>query len=53
MATYAMGIDFGSTTAKVVIVDLEGKIVASAISQKGTVSDEGVQVALAEALAKA
>lgn len=53
MAAYAMGIDFGSTTAKVVIVDLEGTVVASAISQKGTISDEGVQTALAEALGMA
>ena len=53
MTAYAMGIDFGSTTAKVVILDEEGSVVASAISQKGAVSDEGVRVALAEALGQA
>lgn len=53
MTSYAMGIDFGSTTAKVVILDRDGAIVATAISQKGAVSDEGVRVALAEALASA
>lgn len=53
MQSYAMGIDFGSTTAKVVILDSNGDIVGSAISQKGAVSDEGVRVALAEALQQA
>jgi len=53
MKSYAMGIDFGSTTAKVVILDENGQVVASAISQKGVVSDEGVRVALAEALRQA
>lgn len=53
MKSYAMGIDFGSTTAKVVILDSDGDIVGSAISQKGAVSDEGVRVALAEALQQA
>lgn len=53
MQRYAMGIDFGSTTAKVVILDAEGEVAGSAISQKGAVSDEGVRVALAEALQQA
>jgi predicted CoA-substrate-specific enzyme activase len=53
MTAYVMGIDFGSTTAKVVILDEDGSVVASAISQKGAVSDEGVRTALAEALGQA
>lgn len=53
MQRYAMGIDFGSTTAKVVILDAEGEVAGSAISQKGAVSDEGVRVATAEALQQA
>lgn len=50
MSAYAMGIDFGSTTAKVVILNQVGKIVASSVSHKGAVSDEGVKAALIEAL---
>lgn len=53
MTAYAMGIDFGSTTAKVVILDESGGTVAAAISQKGAVSDEGVRMALADALQQA
>lgn len=53
MTAYAMGIDFGSTTAKVVILNEDGNVVASSISQKGAVSDEGVRVALADALNQA
>lgn len=53
MQRYAMGIDFGSTTAKVVILDAEGEVAGSALSQKGAVSDEGVRAAQAEALRQA
>jgi predicted CoA-substrate-specific enzyme activase len=53
MAAYVLGIDFGSTTGKAVILDDEGAVVASCVSQKGAVSDEGVKVALAGALAEA
>lgn len=53
MTSYVMGIDFGSTTAKVVILDEEGQVVASSISHKGAVSDEGVKAALQEALTRA
>jgi predicted CoA-substrate-specific enzyme activase len=48
-----MGVDFGSTTGKAVILDGEGKVVASSVASKGSVSDEGVQLAIAEALAQA
>lgn len=53
MTTYAMGIDFGSTTAKVVILNEAGEVVASSVSHKGAVSDEGVRIALQEALTTA
>jgi len=48
-----MGIDFGSTTAKTVILDRQGRIVASSVSHKGSVSDEGAKASIAEALAQA
>ena len=51
MKSYVMGIDFGSTTSKTVILDLDGGIVASAVSHKGSVSDEGAKASIAEALA--
>lgn len=50
MTDYVLGIDFGSTTGKAVILDLEGNIVAAKVAQKGAVSDEGVKQALREAL---
>ena len=53
MAAYVLGIDFGSTTGKAVILDDEGAVVASCVSQKGAVSDEGVKVALQAALQEA
>lgn len=53
MTAYVLGIDFGSTTGKAVILDEEGRVVAAQVSQKGAVSDEGVRVALAAALAEA
>lgn len=53
MTSYVLGIDFGSTTAKVVVLDEHGEIIASSISAKGSVSDEGVRFALAEALERA
>ena len=53
MTAYVLGIDFGSTTGKAVILDEEGAVVASCVSQKGAVSDEGVKAALAGALREA
>ncbi len=53
MTDYVLGIDFGSTTGKAVILDDEGAVVASCVSQKGAVSDEGVKAALAGAFAEA
>lgn len=53
MKTFVMGIDFGSTTAKAVILDREGRIVASSVSHKGSVSDESAKAAIADALAQA
>lgn len=53
MKTHVMGIDFGSTTAKAVIIDLKGKIVAASVSHMGSVSDQAVKQAVEETLAKA
>jgi (R)-2-hydroxyacyl-CoA dehydratese activating ATPase len=51
--TYAMGVDFGSTTAKTIILNGEGEIVASRIESMGAVSDEGVKASIARALEQA
>lgn len=53
MKPYVMGIDFGSTTAKTVILDLKGRIVASCVAHMGAVSGEGVKVSIAGALEEA
>jgi hypothetical protein len=49
MNSHVLGIDFGSTTSKVVILDEQGEIVATSISGKGVVSDEGARQALRDA----
>jgi predicted CoA-substrate-specific enzyme activase len=53
MITYAMGVDFGSTTAKTIILNGQGDIVASCIESMGAVSDEGVKASIAGALRQA
>lgn len=53
MKSHVMGIDFGSTTAKTVIIDLEGNIVASCVAHMGAVSGEGVSVSVESALKEA
>ena len=53
MKSYVMGIDFGSTTAKTIILDLDGKVVGSCVSSMGAVSDDGVKASIAGALAEA
>lgn len=53
MKSHVMGIDFGSTTAKVVIVDMDARIVASCVSHMGAVSDEAVKQAVSGALQQA
>ncbi|MCH9826413.1 MAG: 2-hydroxyglutaryl-CoA dehydratase [Gammaproteobacteria bacterium] len=53
MKAYVMGIDFGSTTAKTVILDRKGKMVAWSVGQKGSVSDAGVRESMANAFEKA
>lgn len=53
MKTHVMGIDFGSTTAKTVILDLKGRIVSWHVAHMGAVSGEGVKVAVDTALADA
>jgi predicted CoA-substrate-specific enzyme activase len=53
MKNYVMGIDFGSTTAKTVILDLQGHIVSSYVAHMGAVSGNGVKVSIAGALEQA
>ena len=53
MKSHVMGIDFGSTTAKTVILDLKGRIVSSHVAHMGAVSGEGVRVSVETALAEA
>lgn len=50
MSAFVMGIDFGSTTAKTVILDLDGKILASNVAHMGAVSGQGVAASVADAL---
>lgn len=53
MKSYVMGIDFGSTTAKTVILDLKGNIVSSCVAHMGAVSGEGVKASTEGALEQA
>ena len=50
MKSCVMGIDFGSTTAKAVILDLGGRMLSSQVAHMGAVSGEGVAAAIAGAL---
>lgn len=52
-ATFVLGVDFGSTTGKAVVLDGSGAVVGSAVSSEGAVSDEGVRTAMDRALAGA
>ena len=52
-AVHVMGVDFGSTTGKTVILDGEGRVVGACVSQKGAVSDESAKASMAGALAQA
>ena len=52
MSRHIMGIDFGSTTAKAVIVDLNGQIVAAHVAQMGAVSDLAVKQAVSAVLSE-
>ncbi|MFC4948646.1 acyl-CoA dehydratase activase [Pseudonocardia sp. GCM10023141] len=51
--THYLGVDLGSTTAKVVVLDGRGDIVAAEVVQMGAVSRAGCAVALDTALATA
>jgi len=53
MKSFVMGIDFGSTTAKTVVLDLKGRIVASNVAHMGAVSGEGVNASIKGALEQA
>jgi len=50
MKSYVMGIDFGSTTAKTVILDLKGRVVSSCVAHMGAVSGDGVKASIEGAL---
>lgn len=50
---YVLGIDFGSTTGKAVILDASGDIVAADVSHKGAVSSVGVKAAMDAAFDRA
>ena len=53
MSAYAIGVDFGSITAKTVILDFTGKVVAACVASMGAVSGEGVKAAMAGPLQQA
>lgn len=50
---YVMGIDFGSTTSKTVILDHHGKQLSAAVSHMGVVSNEGALASIKDALDRA
>jgi predicted CoA-substrate-specific enzyme activase len=50
MKQHVMGVDFGSTTAKTVILDLKGNIVSHAVAHMGAVSGNGVKQSMKDAL---
>lgn len=50
---FVLGIDFGSTTGKAVVLDDTGEIRGACVSSQGAVSDLGVREAMATALAQA
>ena len=53
MRTHVMGVDLGSTTAKTVVLDLDGNMVARNVVQMGSVSGDAVRASMAQALAEA
>lgn len=53
MKRHVMGIDFGSTTCKTVILDDSGRIVAAQVANMGAVSDAGAKASIAGALDQA
>ncbi|MFE5699059.1 acyl-CoA dehydratase activase [Rhodococcus koreensis] len=53
MTAFYMGVDLGSTTAKTVIVDRQGSILASDVVQMGAVSRAGLSRSMAGALTAA
>ncbi|MCU1415783.1 MAG: benzoyl-CoA reductase, partial [Microbacteriaceae bacterium] len=53
MNWYTMGVDLGSTTAKAVIVDQDGRMLSSRVVQMGAVSKEAVRIAMDAALGDA
>jgi (R)-2-hydroxyacyl-CoA dehydratese activating ATPase len=50
---YVLGVDFGSTTGKAVVLDETGVVRGTGVSSKGAVSDVGVREAMGSALGAA
>jgi len=53
VVAFVLGVDFGSTTGKAVVLDDEGVVRGAAVSAQGAVSDIGVREAMSTALAEA
>lgn len=53
MKSFVMGIDFGSTTAKTVVLDLKGRVLASCVAHMGAVSGDGAKASISGALQQA
>jgi predicted CoA-substrate-specific enzyme activase len=53
MSLYALGVDFGSMTAKAVVVDQDKRIVAWSVIDKGVMIEEGAREAVADCLNQA
>jgi len=53
MNLYALGVDFGSMTAKAVIVDQEKRVVAWSVIDKGVMIEDGAREAIADCLHQA
>lgn len=53
MKSHVMGVDLGSTTAKTVVLDLNGELTASNVVQMGSVSGDAVRASMAAALREA
>lgn len=53
MSLYALGVDFGSMTAKAVVVDQDKQVVAWSVIDKGVMIEEGAREAVADCLDQA
>lgn len=53
MSLYALGVDFGSMTAKAAVVDQDRRLVAWSVIDKGVMIEEGAREAVGDCLAQA